>query len=164
MSILGVEKDFESGSLAITAEFEASVERMWELVADPQQLEQWWGPPGYPATFTEHGIEPGSVAAYYMTGPDGEKYPGWWRVASVDAPILLVVEDGFSDDQGNPDDRLPVTTMELRFSSSSPGRSTMAMLSIFPSVEAMEEVLSMGAEEGMVQALGQIDDILAGSG
>jgi uncharacterized protein YndB with AHSA1/START domain len=40
-------------------------------------------------------------------------------------------------------------------------RTRMSLESIFPSAEAMEQVLAMGAEEGMKQALGQIDAILA---
>jgi hypothetical protein len=32
--------------------------------------------------------------------------------------------------------------------------------SVFPSAEAMEQVLAMGAEEGLKQAVGQIDAIL----
>jgi hypothetical protein len=33
--------------------------------------------------------------------------------------------------------------------------------SIFPSTEAMEQILAMGMEEGLTQAIGQIDAILA---
>jgi hypothetical protein len=38
----------------------------------------------------------------------------------------------------------------------------MSIRSAFPSADAMEQVLAMGAEEGMKQAMGQIDSILAG--
>ena len=38
----------------------------------------------------------------------------------------------------------------------------MSIQSIFPSTEAMEQVLAMGVEEGLKQAIGQIDAILAG--
>jgi len=37
----------------------------------------------------------------------------------------------------------------------------MSIESVFPSTEAMEQVLAMGAEEGLRQAVGQIDAILA---
>ena len=37
----------------------------------------------------------------------------------------------------------------------------MSIESIFPSAEAMEQVLAMGLEEGLDQAVGQIDAILA---
>ena len=41
------------------------------------------------------------------------------------------------------------------------GRTRMSIASIFPSTEAMEQVLAMGMEEGLTQAVGQIDAILA---
>lgn len=50
MSVLSVEKDYADLSITLIAEFDASQERVWQLFADPRQLERWWGPPGYPAT------------------------------------------------------------------------------------------------------------------
>ena len=41
------------------------------------------------------------------------------------------------------------------------GRTRMSIDSRFPSTEAMEQVLAMGMEEGLTQAVGQIDAILA---
>ena len=37
----------------------------------------------------------------------------------------------------------------------------MSIESVFPSTEAMEQILGMGMEEGLTQAVGQIDAILA---
>jgi hypothetical protein len=37
----------------------------------------------------------------------------------------------------------------------------MSIASLFPSTQAMEQILAMGAEEGLTQAVGQIDAILA---
>ena len=42
-----------------------------------------------------------------------------------------------------------------------PVRTRMSIESRFPSAEAMEQVLAMGMEEGLTQAVGQIDAILA---
>ena len=53
MTVTAVRKDPDALTMTLTAEFEASPERVWELWADPRQLERWWGPPTYPATFTE---------------------------------------------------------------------------------------------------------------
>jgi hypothetical protein len=44
------------------------------------------------------------------------------------------------------------------------GRTRMSIESLFPSTEAMEQVLALGAEEGLKQAVGQIDAILAEDG
>jgi len=41
------------------------------------------------------------------------------------------------------------------------GRTRMSIESVFPDTEAMEQNLAMGMEEGLTQAVGQIDAILA---
>ena len=52
------------------AEFAASPERVWEVWENPRQLERWWGPPTYPATFTRHDFVVGGESRYFMTGPE----------------------------------------------------------------------------------------------
>ncbi|HET8950154.1 MAG TPA: SRPBCC domain-containing protein, partial [Solirubrobacteraceae bacterium] len=97
MSIVSVEKDYEALTLVLVAEFAAPVERVWQLWADPRQLERWWGPPSHPATVERHELAPGGEVAYFMTGPDGETSHGWWRVSAVDPPRSLAFSDGFAD-------------------------------------------------------------------
>ena len=41
------------------------------------------------------------------------------------------------------------------------GRTRMSIETIFPSTEAMEQILAMGMEECLREAVGQIDAILA---
>jgi uncharacterized protein YndB with AHSA1/START domain len=160
MTVTKVEKDPASLTLTITADFDVDVARVWQVWDDPRQLERWWGPPTYPATFVEHDLTPGGRATYYMTGPEGDRPHGWWRVVAVDAPHRLEVEDGFADEQGTPNPDLPVTKMRVSLDERPEGGTRMVIESTFPSKEAMDQVISMGVEEGMKAALGQIDDIL----
>src|SRR6478609_2440140 len=71
MSFAAVQKHAEALTMKITSEYDAPVERCWQLWADPRQLERWWGPPTYPATFVDHELSTGGGATYYMTGPEG---------------------------------------------------------------------------------------------
>ena len=89
MPVTDVTHDLDTRTIAITAEFAAPVERIWQVYADPRQLEQVFGPPTYPATFVEHDLTPGGKAHYFMTSPEGEKYYGWWKVTAVDEPRTL---------------------------------------------------------------------------
>jgi uncharacterized protein YndB with AHSA1/START domain len=147
--------------MTITAEFDASPERVWQLWADPRQLERWWGPPTYPATFTAHDLAPGSRVEYHMTGPEGDQPRGYWDVVEVDPPRSLVFRDGFANDDGTPNNALPRNEARVRIEETAPGRSRMSIQTIFPSTDAMEQVIAMGMEEGLTQAVGQIDAILA---
>jgi uncharacterized protein YndB with AHSA1/START domain/pimeloyl-ACP methyl ester carboxylesterase len=161
MTVTGVRKDPRALTMSIDAEFDAPPERVWQLWADRRQLERWWGPPAYPATFTRHDLAPGSRVEYHMTGPEGDQPHGYWDVLEVDAPRSLVFRDGFANDDGSPNPDLPPTTARVTISEVGGGRTRMSIETRFPSTEAMEQVLALGAEEGLKQAVGQIDAILA---
>jgi uncharacterized protein YndB with AHSA1/START domain len=102
----------------------------------------------------------GGRVSYFMSGPDGEKFHGWWQVRTVEAPTRLELIDGFADDDGKPDPDMPTTVMIVSFTAGDDG-TVMAIESHFPSLEAMEQLVTMGADEGMALAMGQIDAILA---
>lgn len=162
MTITSVRRDPGALTLTITAELDATVERAWQLWADPRQLERWWGPPTYPATVVDHDLVTGGRVTYFMTGPDGDKSHGWWQVLAVQPPNRLEVKDGFADDGGTPNDAMPTTTTVVTLTKRDGGGTLMAIETHFPSLQAMEQLLAMGMEEGMTAAMGQITDILAG--
>ena len=83
MTVTSVRKDPEALTMTLTAEFEASPARVWELWADPRQLERWWGPPTWPATFTTHDLAIGSRVEYHMTGPTGDEAHGYWDIVEA---------------------------------------------------------------------------------
>ncbi len=161
MTVTAVRKDPQTLTMTLEAEFDASPERVWQLWADPRQLERWWGPPTYPATFTRHDLAPGSRVEYHMTGPQGDQPHGYWEVLEADAPHRLVFRDGFANADGTPNTDLPMNTARVHIEEIGRGRTRMSIESVFPSAEAMEQVLAMGMEEGLKQAVGQIDAILA---
>ena len=164
MTVTAVEKDPKSLTMTITAEFEASPERVWQLWADPRQLERWWGPPTYPATFTRHALEVGSRVEYHMTGPEGDQPRGYWDIVESDPPHRLVFSDGFADEDGIPNEALPRTEGRVTIEPIDQGHTRMSIESRFASVEAMEQLIAMGMEQGITEAVGQIDAILAETG
>ena len=161
MTVTAVRKDPVALTMTLTAEFDASPARVWELWADPRQLERWWGPPTYPATFTKHDLVPGGRAEYHMTGPEGDQPHGYWEILVADPPHRLSFRDGFANADGSPNTDLPANEADVRIEEIGAGRTRMSIESVFPSAEAMEQVLAMGMEEGLTQAVGQIDAILA---
>ena len=161
MPVTDVNKDLDALTLTITAEFDAGAERIWEIWSDPRQLERWWGPPSFPATFVDHDLSPGGRATYFMTGPEGEKYHGLWRIEEAEPPNRLRFEDGFADDEGKPDAEMPTTIATVTIAAAG-GATTMSIESRFASREGMERLIEMGMEQGISEALGQVDALLAG--
>jgi uncharacterized protein YndB with AHSA1/START domain len=159
MPFVRSEKDVEALTLTFVAEFSAAPERVWQVWSDPRQLERWWGPPTWPATFEEHDFVVGGRSRYYMTGPDGDKAHGWWQITAIDAPRRLEFEDGFADNDGEPDKSLPVTHAVATLEATGAG-TRMTLVSKFADAEALEQLVAMGMDEGIRLALGQIDAIL----
>ncbi|MGH7578205.1 MAG: SRPBCC family protein [Longimicrobiales bacterium] len=160
MPITSVTSDAEALTLTVVGDYPVPVERLWEAYADPRQLEKFWGPEVWPATFTRHDMAPGGRSAYYMTGPDGSKPRGWWRFIAVEPERSIEVEDGFAHEDGSPNDNMPTMRMVFTFETTSTG-SRFKSVTYFPSVEAMQQVVEMGMVEGLQSALGQLDDVLA---
>ncbi|WP_432058132.1 SRPBCC family protein [Streptomyces sp. bgisy022] len=161
MTVTSVDKDLDGLTLTVVADFTAPVERVWELWADPRRLERWWGPPSYPATFEEHDLTPGGEVRYFMTGPEGEKFGGWWRITSVTPPAVLEFTDGFSDAEGRPDPEMPTTAVRMTLTARD-GGTRMELRSVFDTREQMERLAEMGMVEGLRASVGQMDDVLAG--
>jgi uncharacterized protein YndB with AHSA1/START domain len=160
MTVINVNTDPKALSLTVVAEFDAAVERVWQVWEDPRQLERWWGPPTWPATFEKHEFEPGGAASYYMTGPEGEKNRGWWKFTAIEAPHRLEFDDGFADENGEPVADMGTSHAVVTLENVG-GRTRMTTLSTFESAEQLEQMLAMGMEEGLKEAMGQIDGVLA---
>jgi uncharacterized protein YndB with AHSA1/START domain len=160
MSVVSVEKDYDSLSLILVAEFDAPIERVWQLWADPRQLERWWGPPTHPATVEKHDLVAGGEVTYLMTGPGGETSRGWWRVTSVDPPSSLEFADGFANQDGTPNADMPTIAVQMRLTEHD-GGTRMELRFSFDSDEHMELLERRGTLDVIPQSVGQIDALLA---
>jgi len=161
MTVTAVRKDAEALTMTLDAAFDVSPERVWQLWADPRQLERWWGPPTYPATVTAHDLRSGGRVEYHMTGPEGDQSRGYWEILEADAPYRLVFRDGFADADGRPNSDMPLNEVRVLINEVGGGETRMSIESIFEDAAAMEQVLAMGMEQGLREAVGQIDAILA---
>ncbi len=160
MPLTAVTSDAETLTLTVVGDYPVPKERLWEAWADPRQLERFWGPETWPATFTRHDMAPGGRSEYFMTGPNGERPRGWWRFVTVEPGRRFEVEDGFAGADGTPDDAMPNTRMVVTFEGTAAG-SRFTAVSTFASVEAMQQLVAMGMVEGLKSAMGQMDAVLA---
>jgi uncharacterized protein YndB with AHSA1/START domain len=147
-------------TLTAVGEYPVPVERLWAAWADPRQLEQIWGPPAWPGTVEQHALRPGARSIIRMTGPRGERVGSYWDIVAVDPPRGFDIVEGFIDADGQPDPGMPRTQMAFRFEPTATG-SRFSATSTFASVEDMEQLVAMGMIEGLTEALGQLDALLA---
>ncbi len=161
MGVTSVEKDFESLTMTVVADLDATVERAWQLWADPRQFERWWGPPGSPATVVDHDLRAGGRITFFMTGDEGERFDSTWEIITADPPRHLELRDADVDENGRPNDGNAMTGFIITIGEKDGGGAIMAIHTRFDSLAGMEEVLATGVEEGMCMVFSQIDTVLA---
>ncbi|GGK94381.1 activator of HSP90 ATPase [Sphaerisporangium melleum] len=160
MTVVSTDKDLDARTLTFVSEFDAGVERVWQVWEDARQTERWWGPPMWPATFEQHDFTVGGGSRYRMNGPGEQEVRGWWRFTAIEAPARLEFDDGFGGDENDPlvamDPAHIVVTIEPHGAG-----SRMTLATVYTSAEQLDQILAMGVIEGMSAALGQIDGVLA---
>lgn len=161
MPITSVTKDAHKFTMVVVADYPVTQGRLWDAYADARQIERFWGPPTWPATFTRHDMKVGGRSEYFMTGPDGTKSRGYWKFLAVTPKHSFEVQDGFASEEGVENTNMPSMMMKFSFETT-PSGARMTCSTQFPSLEAMEQLVKMGMEEGMRAAMGQIDAFLLG--
>ncbi len=159
MPITQITPDPETLTINVHAEFDASVDRVWSVFTDPRQLERFWGPPSWPATFATFDFEPGGIALYSLTGPDGSSHSARWEFLRIDEPDSFEVLDGFADDKGELIAGMSPMRMVFTFTQDG-ARTRFQATTHFESLESLEQQVAMGLLVGMRQAMGQLDDVL----
>lgn len=159
MPITSLSKDIDALTLTVVSDFSVPVRRLWDAHSDPRQLEKFWGPVEWPATFTRHDFFPGGRSHYWMTGPDGTRAAGYWEFLAVEPGRSFEVTDGFADENGTPNPEMPLMRMILTFEETPQG-ARLTTTTSFNSVEDYQRLLEMGMEEGLTSALGQLDAVL----
>jgi uncharacterized protein YndB with AHSA1/START domain len=160
MSVTSVERDDDNLTITVIADFDASIDRVWELWSDPRQLERWLGPPAHPATVERHDLSPGGEIGFFMVGPDGDRSWGTWRVTAVEPPASLTFTDVFVDSDGTPLAGMSASEVTVQLAERD-GGTRMEVRSRYESREGMEQRLGFGEPEGWRAAVGQMDALLA---
>lgn len=160
MPITTVTKDPDALTLTVVADFPVPARRLWDAYSDPRQIERFWGPPEWPATFTRHDMATGGRSHYFMTGPEGDQSHGYWQFTDVRPGQSFEVVDGFAHPDGTPNDDLPTVRVVFSFADADQG-SRLVSTSYFDTADQLQTLIDMGMEEGLTAAMGQIEDVLA---
>jgi uncharacterized protein YndB with AHSA1/START domain len=158
MPLTSVTKDAATLTLTVVGDYPVPQQRLWDVFADPRQLERFWGPPAWPATFTRHDLKVGGRAEYFLSGQNGEEWSGSWTFTAVNPISSFEAHDG----EDNAEDENMPSSMKFTFDTTATG-SRLTIVTRFSSVEAMELTIP-GMEEGLRAAMPQLDAVLAEQG
>ena len=81
-------------------------------------------------------------------------------ITEVAKPSRLAYDDGFADADGEPQESAPVGSSTVDLLATDSG-TQMVMTATYPTPEDLQKVLDMGMEEGITQAVNQVDALLA---
>ena len=157
MPLVSVTKDASELTLTVVGDYPVPQQRLWDAFADPRQLERFWGPPAFPATFTHHDFKVDGRAEYYLALPDGGRWSGSWKFTAVNPISSFEAHDG----EDNAEDENMPASMTFNFEAI-PAGSRITIVTRFSSLEAMEQT-TPGMEEGLRAAMPQLDAVLAES-
>ena len=155
MPLTSVTKDAVKLTLTMVGDYPVPQQRLWDAFADPRQLERFWGPPTWPATFTRHEMKVGGRAEYFLTLPEGKTWSGSWKFTAVNPISSFEAHDG----EDNAEDENMPSSMKFTFETTPTGSRVIGVTQ-FSSIEAMEQT-AMGMEEGLRAAMPQLDAVLA---
>ena len=152
--------DEKTLTLVIERRFQASKQRVWDAYSTRELLQQWWSPEHFSTTIRIFEFRPGGRWHYHMTGPDGTKY---WSLAiyrAIRDGVSIEYEDYFSDEQGGANSSLPSTRTHLAFRSDESDTIVTTTLK-FASLDALQQLLKMGFEQGFASTCDKLDILLA---
>ena len=154
MPLTSVTQDAAMLTLTVVGDYAVPQQRLWDAFTDPRQLERFWGPPAFPATFTLHDFRVGGRAEYFLALPEGKQWTGSWKFTAIDAIDAFEAHDG--DD--NVDDETMPAAMRFAFASTATG-SRLTIVTHFSSVDAMAQTIP-AMEQGLRAAMPQLDALL----
>jgi uncharacterized protein YndB with AHSA1/START domain len=155
MPLTSITKDAERLTLTVVGDYPVPRQRLWDAFADPRQLERFWGPPSWPATFTRHDLTEGGRSEYFLSGENGEKWSGSWKYTAVNPISSFEAGDG---DDNAADEAMP-SAMRFTFEATPTG-SRLTIVTRFASIDAMAQTIP-GMQEGLRAAMPQLDAVLA---
>lgn len=152
-------KDLANRTLTAVREFDAPLELVWRAWTEKELLDQWWAPRPYQATTKSMDFREGGIWLYSMEGPDN--YLEYCRAdfQRIKTHQAFSSTGVFCDEQGSPNNDMPLMHWTNQFSSSAMGTKVQVNLS-FDTEAELEKIIEMGFREGFAAAHGNLDELL----
>ncbi|EOZ97828.1 PhnB protein [Indibacter alkaliphilus LW1] len=157
--LFNFEVDRPKNQIKVERSFNAPLDMVWSAWTEAEILDQWWAPKPWRAETKSMDFSEGGHWHYAMVGPNGEKH--WSRVdyLKIIPQAFFSANDGFCDENGNPNTSLPRNKWENSFSGQ--GEKTLVnILLSFDTLEDLEIIIEMGFKEGFTAGLENLDQYI----
>ncbi len=123
--------------MVITRTLDAPRELVWEAMADPKHVVNWWGPNGYSTTIEKMDFSVGGVWKHVMHGPDGTDYPNKSTFTTIAKPERIEYSHG-GGRKGDPAAQFDATwTFEVVGNN----QTKVTLRLLFPTAEARDAIV-----------------------
>ncbi len=140
-------------TISFTREFEAPAAVVFRAHIDPGLVSKWTGPAGTEVWMREWDARTGGAWSYVVAGDDGEwGFHGAFHEVTEPSRIVMTFE--FDGNPGHPNLEI------LTFADLDGGRCRLEGLSLFPTLEDRDDMLS-GMDSGMDENFNRLDSLIA---
>lgn len=163
-----VTKDLPNKTLTIERTFDAPKEKLWQVYANKDMFEKWWGPEGWQTTTKTFDFRSGGSIHYGMKCVDqsqsewfGKESWGIMKIESVNAPNDFEARDYFADAQGTINNEMPNQKFVVELTEEG-GKTRLTTRCITNTTEELEQLLNMGMVDGFSSQLNRLETLLRG--
>lgn len=139
--------------IAMTREFDAPRDLVFEAHTSCEHMSHWWGPRKYEVVSCEIDFRVGGKWRIVHRGPDGQDYGFHGEYREIVPPERIVWTFEFEGYPG----AVSVETLTLE---ETDGGTTLKGVSLHDNVEARDAMLNSGMEEGARETMDRLEEYL----
>jgi uncharacterized protein YndB with AHSA1/START domain len=143
-------------SIVVHRDFDASPDKVWRAMTEPEHLRRWLGDQSFPLTTCEMDVRVGGRYRWVFTQPGGPASMGVsGSYDEVDRPHRIVSTEQFDDFPGP---SLNTLVIDER----ADGRTAMSLTVCYADREMRDGWVASGMTEGLGRGYERLDEALAG--
>lgn len=137
----------------VTREFDATPAQLFRVMTDPELVSQWLGPRDLDATIEKYDVRPGGSYRYVHRDDSGEyAFRGVFHTVEPDKMVIQTFEW-----EGAPGE---VCIEKMTLDPTETG-VRLNQRSVFPSVEARDQSIEYGMNDGINDSMDRLAELLA---
>jgi uncharacterized protein YndB with AHSA1/START domain len=140
--------------IVMTREFAAPRRLVYEAMTRPEHLKRWWGPRSLELSVCEVDLRVGGTWRFVQRAPDGQEFGFHGVYREIEPPVRLVFT--FVFDPFPEHDAFVTVVLDERN-----GRTTMTETIRHKTKEGRDGQLQSGMEEGSVDSMNRLEELLA---
>jgi uncharacterized protein YndB with AHSA1/START domain len=143
-------------TIVATTTFNAPRDLLFKIMTDPELIPQWWGPRALTTTVDRMEPRSGGSWRYIVNNPKGDDwiFHGVYHV--IEAPERIIFTYEYEAEPWH------VSMESYRFEDQD-GTTKMTVTSLFQSVEDRDNMLQSDWEDGEIESLERLEELLAKS-